>query len=174
MKRIVFLLLFTMSLEAAEATRKRYLVATFPGAHDSAAAAFDAGESEARRLRRFESVAGFAVDLTDAEAAAMAGRSDVRYVEPDALRFLADDAMTERMDVRQLSSYGVRMVEANPVWAATRGEGIRVGIIDTGIDVDHPDLAGAFAGGWDFVHDAAIPEEEAVGQDTPMAPAWLA
>jgi subtilisin family serine protease len=39
-----------------------------------------------------------------------------------------------------------------------------VGIIDTGIDVEHPDLVQAFAGGWDFVHDDAIPEEEAVGQ----------
>lgn len=165
MKRILFLiLLFTMSLEVAEAqARKRYLVATLSGARDSAAAAFGAGERETRRLRPFEGIEGFAVDLTDAEAAAMARRSDVRYVEPDALRFVADDAMTERMDVRQLSSYGVRMVEANPVWAATRGEGIRVGIIDTGIDADHPDLVRAFAGGWDFVHDDAIPEEEAVG-----------
>src|SRR5687768_22108 len=112
MKRIVLLaLLFTMSLEEAEAVaRRRYLVATFSGAHDSVAAAFGEGEREARRLRRFESVDGFAVDLTDAEAAAMAGRSGVRFVEPDALRFVADDAMTERMDVRQLSSYGVRMV----------------------------------------------------------------
>jgi subtilisin family serine protease len=166
MKRIVLLLLlFTMSLEAAETVaRRRYLVGTLPGTHDSATAAFETDEREARRLRRFEGVEGFVVDLTDAEAAAMAGRSDVRFVEPDALRFVADDAMTERMDGRQLSSYGVRMVEANPVWAATRGEGVRVGIIDTGIDVEHPDLAAAFAGGWDFIHEDAIPEEEAIGQ----------
>ena len=166
MKRIgLLLLLFTMSLDVAEAqAKRRYLVATQPGGQEAATAAFGEGDREARRLRRFEGVEGFAVDLTDAEAAAMARRADVRFVEPDALRFVADDAMTERMDARQLSSYGVRMVEANPVWAVTRGEGIRVGIIDTGIDVDHPDLAGAFAGGWDFVHEDAIPEEEAVGQ----------
>jgi serine protease len=166
MKRIaLLLLLLTMSLDAADAqARRRYLVATLLGAHDAATAAFGAEEREARRLRRFEGVEGFAVDLTDAEAAAMAGRGGVRFVEPDGLRFVADDGMTERMDVRQLSSYGVRMVEASPVWAATRGEGVRVGIIDTGMDVDHPDLAGTFAGGWDFVHEDAIPEEEAVGQ----------
>ena len=51
----------------------------------------------------------------------MAGRSRMRYVEPDALRFLADDAMTQRMDVRQLSSYGVRMVEAIGLGGNARG-----------------------------------------------------
>jgi serine protease len=170
MKRIVLLaLLFTMSLEAAETgARKRYLVATRPGARDVAAAALavesDSTGREPRHLRRFETVQGFAVDLTEAEAAAMARRSDVRYVEEDALRFVADDAMVERMDARQLSPYGVRMVEAAPVWAATRGEGVRVGIIDTGIDAEHPDLAQAYAGGWDFIHEDADPEEEAAGQ----------
>jgi subtilisin family serine protease len=165
MKRIVLLILLsTTSLEAAETVaRQRYLVATVPGAHDDAAATWGTGEREARRLRRFEGLDAFAVDLTTAEAAAMAGRSGVRYVEPDALRFVSDDAITERLDARQLSPYGVSLVEAGPVWTATRGEGIRVGIIDTGIDADHPDLVQAFAGGWDFVHEDPDPEEEAIG-----------
>jgi minor extracellular serine protease Vpr len=132
----------------------------------------DGGEREVRRLRRFEGVEGFAVDLTDAEALAMAGRSGVRFVEPDALRFVADDAMTERMDVRQLSSYGVRMVEANPVWAATRGEGIRVGIIDTGIDVDHPDLAGRSRAGGILFTRTRFRRRRRLARDTLTAPAW--
>jgi serine protease len=165
MKRTLFFaLLFTMSLEAAEeGARKRYLVATRPGSQNAAAAALDTSKRELRQLRRFEGVDGFAVDLTDAEAAAMARRGDVRYVEADALRFVADDAMIERMDARQLSPYGVRMVEATRVWAATRGEGARVGIIDTGIDANHPDLVQAYAGGWDFIHEDPHPEEEAAG-----------
>jgi serine protease len=156
MKRIgLLLLLFTISLHATE--RKRYLVATLSGSHDAAAAALGVD------ARRFEGVDGFAVDLTDAEAEAMARQGNVRYVEPDALRFVADDPMTERLEVRQLSSYGVRLVDAEPVWAVTRGGGIRVGIIDTGIDATHPDLVRAFAGGWDFIHDDASPDEEAIG-----------
>jgi hypothetical protein len=48
----------------------------------------------------------------------------------------------------------------------TRGEGIRVGVIDTGIDYTHPALGGAFgaghkvAGGWDFVNNDDDPKDD--------------
>ncbi|MFG2925280.1 S8 family serine peptidase [Streptomyces sp. NPDC048305] len=39
------------------------------------------------------------------------------------------------------------------------GKGVKVGILDTGIDYDHPDLKGAYAGGYDFVDDDSDPME---------------
>jgi subtilisin family serine protease len=56
--------------------------------------------------------------------------------------------------------YGVGAVNARSLWPVTRGRGIRVGIIDTGIDVSHPALQGAYRGGYDFVRNDAVPEEE--------------
>ncbi|WP_341357172.1 S8 family serine peptidase [Rossellomorea sp. y25] len=39
------------------------------------------------------------------------------------------------------------------------GEGIKVGVIDTGIDYNHPDLKDAYKGGYDFIDDDADPME---------------
>ncbi len=41
---------------------------------------------------------------------------------------------------RQVIPYGVRMVGAPLEWRETMGEGIRIGVIDTGVDKQHPDL----------------------------------
>jgi membrane-anchored mycosin MYCP len=43
-----------------------------------------------------------------------------------------------------LDEYGFRQA-----WERTRGEGVTVAVIDTGIDADHPDLTGQVAGGTD-------------------------
>ncbi|WP_129688256.1 S8 family serine peptidase [Gottfriedia acidiceleris] len=39
------------------------------------------------------------------------------------------------------------------------GKGIKVGVIDTGIDYTHPDLKGVFKGGYDFVNNDSDPME---------------
>lgn len=41
---------------------------------------------------------------------------------------------------REVMSYGVKMTGAQYEWKETKGEGIKVGIIDTGIDITHEDI----------------------------------
>jgi serine protease len=56
--------------------------------------------------------------------------------------------------------YGTAAVRAPSLWPFALGRGVRVAIIDTGIDATHPALQGAYRGGYDFVHNDSIPEEE--------------
>ncbi len=46
---------------------------------------------------------------------------------------------------------GIAQVKAPGAWNCSRGMGIRVAVLDTGIDNSHPDLAPNFAGGISFV-----------------------
>lgn len=62
----------------------------------------------------------------------------------------------------------ISIINADKIWLdyGVYGEGIKVGIIDTGIDYNHPDLGGGFgegfkvAGGYDFVDNDNDPMDE--------------
>jgi subtilisin family serine protease len=76
--------------------------------------------------------------------AALAASPGVAYVE--------DNLTLEPLGSRQIFDYGVSMIEAPTAWAmGYRGQGVKVGIFDSGIDVDHPDLP--VLGGIDLVGD---------------------
>ncbi len=47
--------------------------------------------------------------------------------------------------------WGVARVDAPAAWPVTEGEGVRVGVIDTGIDAAHPDLRANVAGGYNAI-----------------------
>lgn len=58
------------------------------------------------------------------------------------------------------NSWGVKRIGAGTVHATNKGTGIRVAVIDTGIDYTHPDLSGQVKGGWDFVNNDSDPMDD--------------
>ena len=48
---------------------------------------------------------------------------------------------------------GVEIIKAAEVWSQTKGAGVKVAILDTGADTDHPDLSGRIEGGRNFTTD---------------------
>ena len=46
----------------------------------------------------------------------------------------------QRSQPRQVVPWNISMIQADKVWARTTGRNVRVAILDTGIDEDHPDL----------------------------------
>ncbi len=71
-------------------------------------------------------------------------------------------------EVHAIIEPAIELIGAPVVWATfgNRGEGIRVGIIDTGIDYFHPALGGGFgsgfkvAGGYDIINDDGDPMDD--------------
>lgn len=60
----------------------------------------------------------------------------------------------------QTIPWGVEAIGAPGAWLRTRGEGVRVAVIDTGIDLEHPDLKPNIAGGFNAVNPAAQPQDD--------------
>lgn len=97
---------------------------------------------------RYDLVAnGFAVELTEAEAEAMKGIDGVAGVRPDFKRYLTTDA-------------GPQWIGAEPIWNGTvqgsniktKGEGVVVAIVDSGVNTSHPSFADVAVDGYNHVN----------------------
>ncbi|MFI6875712.1 S8 family serine peptidase [Streptomyces sp. NPDC050400] len=100
---------------------------------------------------------GVSVTLPGDRVADLLDHDEVLAVWPDAeVKALADpDSPTADASTARSDDDGVTRLHAEGI----TGKGIKVGIIDTGIDYHHPDLAAAYAGGYDFVDDDNDPME---------------
>jgi subtilisin len=59
------------------------------------------------------------------------------------------------------NAWGVERIGAGFAHASNNmGTGVKVGIIDSGIDYTHPDLSANYAGGWDFVNNDDDPRDD--------------
>ena len=79
---------------------------------------------------------GFAAELTKAEAAELALRDDVRMVERNGLNQITTDAGPQ-----WIGAFGIWDGSNTGSLPGTKGEGVVVGILDTGINSDHPSFA---------------------------------
>jgi subtilisin family serine protease len=107
-------------------------------------------------------------DSTDPREKATALQADsaqrVRFAEPNYIGQAPESRKRARWVVGDAANYGtqwaptaIRLTEAHTV---SRGAGMRVAVIDTGIDPNHPVFAGKLLPGFDFVNFDADPREE--------------
>ncbi len=103
---------------------------------------------------------GIALNISDQEAQALRGMKEIEEVYPN-------------MIVEETLMDSVPMIKADEAWQMTdsdgdpiTGKGITIGIIDTGVDYEHPDLGGCLGegckviGGYDFVNEDHDPMDD--------------
>jgi serine protease len=95
-------------------------------------------------IHRYKYIPVFAATISASQTDVLAADPRIAYVE--------DDITMVPFAGKQVMDWGVFKVEAAGAWAlGYRGAGVKVGIFDSGIDIDHPDLV--VAGGIDLVGD---------------------
>lgn len=90
-------------------------------------------------------------ELSKGQAKSLEKDRNVAAVEEDgpihAYPVIEDQPLVEAETI----PWGVSAIKAPMAWDCTKGKAIKVAVLDTGIDGDHPDLAPNFRGGRSFV-----------------------
>jgi subtilisin len=89
----------------------------------------------------FHIIPAVSARLDEKALAKLKQNPQVAYIEEDAIMHV--DAQT--------TPWGINKINAPTAWGTSRGAGVHVAILDTGIDYDHPDLDDNIDGGVYFV-----------------------
>ncbi len=76
---------------------------------------------------------------------------------------IEEDPLVTAVDAELDASWGVKKIGADTVWTANpsnQGDGIKIAIIDTGINYNHEDLSPNYVTGYDFVNDDSDPFDD--------------
>lgn len=75
---------------------------------------------------------------------------NIRYVEPNGKAYIDSQSVP----------WGIARINAIPVHSFYNGNGVKVAVIDTGIDYTHPDLSNNYIGGYDYVNEDNDPIDD--------------
>jgi serine protease AprX len=100
-------------------------------------------------IYKYSVINGWAVTIPDNKVDDLKALDNVKYVEKD-------------QEVKVLLDKAVPQIGADQVWATGyTGKGVKVCVIDTGVDASHPDLNGNKVVGWvDYVNGRSTPYDD--------------
>ncbi len=170
MKRVAVFFFFSLAVPAvlfADGVTRRMIVGTRQPALNALqrlrSDEFDPTDRVRYNVQTFRYLNAFVADLDESEIATLKKSPLVDYIEEDPERHILADSI---VDGQQTTPYGINLVQAPQAWPVTRGRSldsskpIRVAILDTGIDYNAPELAGAFKGGTDVVNGDSDPLDD--------------
>jgi hypothetical protein len=110
------------------------------------------------KIKSFKHFSGLAVQLTEAQAAALRMHlgSGFRILPDQPYPAFDEGGIAAKPGGGsggggQETPWGIAAVNAPAAWSTTRGAGVAVCVVDTGLDIDHPDLASNIRGGENYI-----------------------
>jgi serine protease len=175
----LFIVLFfsALPLMSFGETQKKYIITIQPEAYSSFRASSQRSGNvlalRSSQTKYLDHVRMVVAQLTSRQVEELQTHRQVTMVEEDQIipqphyRMFRRTKMTEvsraeRMDL----TWGLKAIAADKAWNHTRGFGARVLVLDTGVDVNHPDLSQRFEKGRGFMGDGTIVDEVGHGTHT--------
>ncbi len=104
--------------------------------------------------RRYHLINAISARLSEEEIEDLKKNKNVAYIEEDGIVMAAQS-------LEYINAWGVLHISADIAHASgNKGAGVKIAVIDTGIDYTHEDLDGNYAGGYDFVFDDNDPFDD--------------
>ena len=157
------------ALATAGQPTTRLVVRTRPGADLERLARRARGTGGAVKLRGTRT-SSLAVDVpdskTDAFTAALEASADVLDVQPARRYAYGWTPSDPRYSTQQSATFTA--LHAERAWDMGRGDGVRVAVVDSGVDDTHPELAGAVVARYNAVDGSATVTDQA-GHGTAVA-----
>lgn len=115
-------------------------------------------------IHQFQLVKGLAVQAASAAKAKhdLLADPQVETVEEDAVVTAVGKSSKPPSPPppAQVIPWGIQQIGANVAWSATTGAGIKVAVVDTGIQAAHPDLSANYKGGVNIISSRRSPEDD--------------
>ena len=112
-----------------------------------------------QKIKHLPLINATAVKLNPSAEKALKNQPGVLRIDPDIVVF-AQVKPVAPAPPKQDVPWGVDRIDADKVWADNKGSGVKVAVIDTGIDLDHPDLAANIKGGVNTINPARSADDD--------------
>lgn len=124
------------------------------------------GQAEHALIARYGGTVSRTFQIVPAVAATLPEHAILDLIAEPAIALVEEDGIVEAHSYSNV--WGVNRIGSPAVHDGTfesngvplLGSGIRVAVCDTGIDYNHPELSGAYRGGYDFVNNDADPMDD--------------
>jgi len=119
------------------------------------------GASEQALVRAFGGEISYSYHLVPAIAASVPEAAVKGLLNNPRVAYVEVDGTVYAIDAELDNTWGVKRIGSGTVHdSGNIGTGVRVAIIDSGIDYTHPDLGANYVGGYDFVNNDSDPMDD--------------
>lgn len=160
-KILVSVLVLAVSICAGQShaqQMRRYIVTIQGPAAEAADAVMRAGGGV---IHVYDIIPAIAIQIPQQALAGLERNPLIVAIEPDAVATTSVKPGKPQPPTTETLPWGVDRIDAEYAWpAGVTGDGVKVAVVDTGIDYTHPDLDGNYAGGTNIINSLKSPMDD--------------